>query len=468
MKKLKIVCLTFLTLLLLTLGFACFGTPKQTLYTLTVSDEYGHITSPLKTKYRGGEEISVTVHDMYSGIRVDLYLDDELIEDRDPLEYPYVRFRFTMPYRNAELRVSPPYRPDIDGGSSDSSDSSNSSNLYDSSNSYDTSDSYDISSSNLPEEVFSWSFPIVYDYGLHEENRATLLYGYCIPFFDPTEWGIELPLLAGDELMVYYTGELVIDDSYPGRAYIVDGGSIQWIEKTKTAKLCSLRVKDGALYTADGLRLAGAYEYVVNLDGSLSKLSYLPDGMQLYGSYTGYISCDGAVADGAVADSDVYDGTDLRRYDAIYSYDPRYPLAASDVLDWINDLQPSYVSKIESEAYNYSIALNDFVAIRSITSKTEIEKFVSYLKNLKYTEFSQKLVPDGGATAIYTLYTVRGTIKYTTYAGCIVCRIKCLNPIGVRRSLPQTRMRRRFVLSVALQTVAYTSTANTSRITDRF
>lgn len=420
MKKLKIICLTFLTLLLLSLGFACFGSPKQTLYTLTVSDEYGHITSPLKTKYRGGEEVSVTVHDMYSGIRVELYLDDELVEDREALEYPYVRFRFTMPYRNAELCVSPPYHPDdTNGNGSSSGDSSNGN-----SSSGDFVDSSDILQSSAgPEPLNAYTFSVTYDYW-HVEGEATLLYGYCFPFFDPTVWGIEPPLLAGDELTVYYTGGLCIDESYPGAAYIVDGGSIQWVEKTKTAKLYSLNVKDGVLYTADGLRVGSEHEYVVNRDGSLSKISELSDGTQLYGSSTEFISCDG----GAARNDDVYDDANPRRYHAIYSYDPRYPLAASDVLDWISDLQPSYVSKIESEIFNGSVSRNDFIAIKTITFETEIEKFVSYLKNLKYIEYTQNLVPDGSTTAIYTLYTVRGVIKYTTYAGLYSSQYKIFKP----------------------------------------
>ena len=404
MKKIKILFLTFLTLFLISIGFACRETHNPPLCTLTVSDPYGHIVTPLKRKYRGGEEISVTMHDMYSGIRVMLYLNDQPVEDYEALEYPYVRFRFTMPYQNTTLYVSPPYHPD-NGGDPDSSSNGISSDSLQ-------------SDSTLP-EVHSTTFTVMYDYGLHVQNRATMLLSGNMPFFNPSKWNVKTPLLAGDELTVHYTGEMFIQESYPGRVYIVDGGSIQRIEKTKAARLYPLYCQDGELYSADGFPITITHEYVVNADGSCTKVSELPDGTKLYGSSVEEFSCEDM------------EFVAPQRYNAVYSYNPEAPIKASETLGWVNDLLPSDVVKIESEIYNYSVALNDFVEIKGTTSETEIEKFLAYFKNLTYRELSREEGEvEGGGTAIYTLYTAKGTIEYRTYAGLYYAEDRVFKPFA--------------------------------------
>ena len=64
-------------------------------------------------------------------------------------------------------------------------------------------------------KVHTVSFTAGYDYGFHEEGRATLLLSGSSIFFDTDEWEIGR-INAGDVITVEYRGELLIQETYPG------------------------------------------------------------------------------------------------------------------------------------------------------------------------------------------------------------------------------------------------------------
>lgn len=65
------------------------------------------------------------------------------------------------------------------------------------------------------------------DYGHNVKDHATLLFGYSKLFFDIKDYGIE-KLYAGDIVTVYYTGTMMIQDTYPGVVYL--DGKIEKVE----------------------------------------------------------------------------------------------------------------------------------------------------------------------------------------------------------------------------------------------
>ena len=56
---------------------------------------------------------------------------------------------------------------------------------------------------------------VMYDYGNHINNKVTTLLDGNLIWFNPKDYGIDT-LVAGDELIIKYTGEFICEESYPG------------------------------------------------------------------------------------------------------------------------------------------------------------------------------------------------------------------------------------------------------------
>ena len=69
-----------------------------------------------------------------------------------------------------------------------------------------------------PEEndVKAYSFSVDYDYGMHIQGKATPLLDGSKLFFEPQDWNIDT-LVGGDVITMVYTGELLIQESYPSQ-----------------------------------------------------------------------------------------------------------------------------------------------------------------------------------------------------------------------------------------------------------
>lgn len=144
---------------------------------------------------------------------------------------------------------------------------------------------------------------VMFDYGFHIENEVTTLLNGNLIWFNPKDYGID-DLVAGDELVIKYTGEYLVEESYPGS---VDSSSmeIKSIEliKAEIAEF-KLLIKPGtselvlkpvdskynqfALYNNEG--------YVVSQDGSFKKYNEYPYDTTIWASLprtTGSIRVDG-------------------------------------------------------------------------------------------------------------------------------------------------------------------------------
>lgn len=126
-------------------------------------------------------------------------------------------------------------------------------------------------------------FTVVYDYGTYMEGKATLLLNGSLPFFDFKEYGVA-PLLAGDELTVYYTGTMYTLESYPGQVQL--RGNITKVEKTYSAQIAENCYKEGEqVRNESGLGFVNLPEYAIHEDGSCVEFSTLADGTELFVAY---------------------------------------------------------------------------------------------------------------------------------------------------------------------------------------
>ncbi len=125
-----------------------------------------------------------------------------------------------------------------------------------------------------------------YDYGLHQEGRAVMLYDGILPFFDGEEYGVA-PILAGDEITVFYKGEFLVLESYPAQAVTKDI-TIMQVEVNR-APIVEAEVVENAdgveLKGKDGARIDGyetAENAVVREDGSYFLFSEADVGKTFY------------------------------------------------------------------------------------------------------------------------------------------------------------------------------------------
>ena len=136
---------------------------------------------------------------------------------------------------------------------------------------------------NLPGTAKQAEFHTYYDYGFIQPGKATLLMGSATVFVDEK-------LIAGDVVTVYYTGEMYVQESYPGTV-VFSGGEVKRVEVQK-AKLCILTVTQNAqtgekqLFNQLDQPLTSAPDYALtDWDGSFVAWKELEVGTVLYGSF---------------------------------------------------------------------------------------------------------------------------------------------------------------------------------------
>ena len=380
MKTIKILFLTLLTAFLICLGAACESHSNR--YKLTVNDPYGYLLSELSDlaeEYEAGEEVSVKVAGL-SGVSLYVYVNDREITDRETVNtdgWFYETYMFVMPARDSVLTI----------------------------------DVHTI----IPPIIEEAEFTVNYDYGQHIQTSdgqglATILLNGCSLFFDPYDYDIEMPLLAGDVLTVYYTGEMLIQETYPATV-VIQNGSIEHVEKSKKATLVSLETRNGELYTQDGVVVADMPKYALNADRTyLSVEEAIESGKAVHGSLVDTVTAPSQpnTSEGVLA------GVKLA---AIYTYHPEYTVQMQDILPKFNALNAEHVTKLEKTFYNGSVGPNGLITKEYTTNQKDIAAFLAYLQTLTFMWIPNTQQIDGGGTVIYTLYTANGKVEYTTYAG---------------------------------------------------
>ena len=152
------------------------------------------------------------------------------------------------------------------------------------------------------DEVHTSNVFVMYDYWMHIEGQVTTLLDGNLIWFNPKDYGIDT-LIAGDELVIKYTGEFIYEASYPGNV-VADLMHIQSIEVIE-ADIVEFTVS--AVPGSDELNLVPVdskynnYKllnegYVVSQDETFKKYDQYPENTILYASLpktTGSIRIDG-------------------------------------------------------------------------------------------------------------------------------------------------------------------------------
>lgn len=144
-----------------------------------------------------------------------------------------------------------------------------------------------------------------YDYGMHRPGLAAILYNSSTAFFELPE-GVDM-VLAGDLFTVKYSGQLLIQESYPSSVVFADGGiESLTMQKAKLVRLTYHPAADGEAERFVVLHDNGIEEeiavaerpdyYITDAEGHFEPLGELDYSQMLFGSYSpvdGYSASDG-------------------------------------------------------------------------------------------------------------------------------------------------------------------------------
>ena len=176
----------------------------------------------------------------------------------------------------------------------------NNETLYESLNKVDYSDF--VTSVPPIEEVHTTNVFVMYDYGMHISGELTTLLDGNFVWFDPSDYGID-KLIAGDELVIEYTGQFICEESYPGNvaANLMHIQSIEVIEADIVEFTVSAVPGGNELNLVPVDHKYNNYNlsndgYVVSLDETFKKYDEYPENTLLYASMpktTGLIRVDG-------------------------------------------------------------------------------------------------------------------------------------------------------------------------------
>lgn len=143
-----------------------------------------------------------------------------------------------------------------------------------------------------------------YDYGFHRTDLATILYDGSSAFFDLPD-GLD-QVLAGDVFTIEYSGELLIQESYPS-SVVFQGGKVESVsvEKAKLVRLTYYAPYEGALErfvilhdngTEEEIEVAARPDrYITDAEGHFESLSEGGEPLTLFGSYSAVDGYDEAI-----------------------------------------------------------------------------------------------------------------------------------------------------------------------------
>ena len=247
---------------------------------------------------------------------------------------------------------------------------SGSSNASSSDNNNSGSDSS--SSIGDPGEIKTIARDINVDYGLHVQDKATLLFGDMIIPFNHKDYNIDY-LAAGDYVEVSYKGEWLIRETYPATVAldgeIVDvkvthGRIFEFEVAENPGGGKSLRILDSSLTPGNHLTTN-----CINRDGTFNYLTNYSVGTRIYGiNPASYNS---------------------RNIIAFYSYNPSERKESIDLKDyysWIKDLKEEDITMVISgithgsisprldifDEYYYSVAASDFHRVYQYLNSTKL------------------------------------------------------------------------------------------------
>ena len=136
------------------------------------------------------------------------------------------------------------------------------------------------------EVVHKASFLANYDYGFHIENKVALLFDYGYLNFDYRKYIGNETIIAGDVLEISYTGEIMIQETYPSNAFIVNGELLgATLHKASLVDFTVLAIPGGGLdIVADDGKNYTLPENIVYGDNNFTNISNIYQGLKLKGT----------------------------------------------------------------------------------------------------------------------------------------------------------------------------------------
>ncbi len=250
-------------------------------------------------------------------------------------------------------------------------------------------------------------FKVTYDYGFHQEGKASVLLDGCSLFFEPADYNL-VPLLGGDIITVYYTGEMVVQESYPGRV-VITGGEVEAVHK-QDATVLELTKTESGLAIADGIEMQSELpEYVISIDRSFCALSDISVGETVWATYN--IPREEGV--------DIDYSLEEVQLAALYDYHPNYPVGIESLYPWVaEDL--SGVTAIRSERGALGFAPGDLIDVCESRDEAVIEGAIMQLKQLTFREVSEREAQmEGGGYYTLTIVTETDVYGIAVKNGCV-------------------------------------------------
>ena len=136
------------------------------------------------------------------------------------------------------------------------------------------------------EVVHKASFLANYDYGFHIENKVALLFDYGYLNFDYRKYIGNETIIAGDVLEISYTGEIMIQETYPSNAFIVNGELLgATLHKASLVDFTVLDIPGGGLdIVADDRKNYTLPENIVYGDNNFTNINNIYQGLKLKGT----------------------------------------------------------------------------------------------------------------------------------------------------------------------------------------
>ena len=246
---------------------------------------------------------------------------------------------------------------------------------------------------------------VMYDYGMHIEGQVTTLLSGNSIWFNPSNYGIN-ELVAGDELVIKYTGEYEVQETYPGsvNADKMTIQSIEVIEADIVEFRVSLQLGELELFPVDSKYnnyVLSNQGYVLSQDETFKKYDQYPENTILYASLP--------------------KTTGLIRVDGLYDYNPReeiippqnHFLRNLSGCEWMNEITAEDITKIKIVSEAVGVAPGNLNNISSSTDEDVIARvFEEYywLDTEPISKMEGQIAGGSGVTVKFILKD--GTTKY--------------------------------------------------------
>ena len=228
----------------------------------------------------------------------------------------------------------------------------------------------------MPDDFQILNVTVMHDYGMYISGKVTTLLNGNLIWFNPLEYGIH-ELVAGDELIIKYTGEYEVQETSPGRVN-ADKMDIQSID----------------VIEADIVEFS-----VLTVPGS-NELDLVP----IDSKYNNYLLLN----EGYVLSQDETTGS--IRVDGLYDYKPRETISSTEYTDIRNALNLPELSindmiEVRYERGYIGVAPGSLINIAYSSNMEDKNMVLRLLEMPVYEDTTNDWQVTGGGYTLYSIFT---------------------------------------------------------------